>query len=237
MLIAYGIIYSIVRFSIEFIRDDPRGDLFGLTTMTGLSTSQLVSLIVAAASIIFMIMRLRGCIRRRLAVAALSTDCSDTYRRRTASQHETHTTNFTHRHDAGKRLDAYLAEKIDGWSRSRLQRLIEDEDVLVNETPAKAVVQAPRRRRDRGRSGRGPAARFEPEDIPLDIVYEDEYLAVINKPAGMVVHPGAGVQSGTLANAIAFHFQTSMQTDQQIRRPENQTESASSIASTKTPPA
>lgn len=60
VLIAYGIIYSIFRFSIEFIRDDPRGDLFGLTTATGLSTSQLVSLVVAAASIIFMIMRLRS---------------------------------------------------------------------------------------------------------------------------------------------------------------------------------
>jgi phosphatidylglycerol:prolipoprotein diacylglycerol transferase len=60
VLIAYGIIYSIFRFSIEFIRDDPRGDLFGLTTMTGLSTSQLVSLIVAAASIGFMIWRLKA---------------------------------------------------------------------------------------------------------------------------------------------------------------------------------
>lgn len=59
ILIAYGIIYSIVRFSIEFIRDDPRGDLFGFTTLTGLSTSQGVSLIVAAASIIFMVVRLR----------------------------------------------------------------------------------------------------------------------------------------------------------------------------------
>ena len=59
VLIAYGIIYSIVRFLIEFIRDDPRGDLFGLTTMTGLSTSQLISLCVAAGSIIFMIVRLR----------------------------------------------------------------------------------------------------------------------------------------------------------------------------------
>ncbi len=59
VLIAYGIIYSIFRFSIEFLRDDPRGDLFGLTTMTGLSTSQLVSLFVAAMSIVFMIMRLR----------------------------------------------------------------------------------------------------------------------------------------------------------------------------------
>ena len=59
ILITYGIIYSIVRFSIEFIRDDPRGDLFGFTTATGLSTSQGVSLIVAIASVIFMIMRLR----------------------------------------------------------------------------------------------------------------------------------------------------------------------------------
>lgn len=60
VLIAYGIIYSIFRFSIEFIRDDPRGDLFGLTTMTGLSTSQLVSLVVAASAIVFMVMRLRA---------------------------------------------------------------------------------------------------------------------------------------------------------------------------------
>ena len=59
VLIAYGIIYSIFRFCIEFIRDDPRGDLFGLTTMTGLSTSQLVSLVVAASTIVFMVMRLR----------------------------------------------------------------------------------------------------------------------------------------------------------------------------------
>ena len=60
ILIAYGILYAIFRFSIEFIRDDPRGDLFGLTTVTGLSTSQMVSLVVAAASIAFMIARLQA---------------------------------------------------------------------------------------------------------------------------------------------------------------------------------
>jgi phosphatidylglycerol---prolipoprotein diacylglyceryl transferase len=60
VLIAYGIIYSIFRFLIEFIRDDPRGDLFGLTSATGLSTSQLVSLLVAIASVVFMIWRLRS---------------------------------------------------------------------------------------------------------------------------------------------------------------------------------
>ncbi len=59
ILIAYGIIYSVVRFSIEFIRDDPRGDLLGFTSLTGLSTSQGISLIVAVASIVFMIMRHR----------------------------------------------------------------------------------------------------------------------------------------------------------------------------------
>ena len=59
ILIAYGIIYALFRFSIEFIRDDPRGDLLGFTTLTGLSTSQGVSLIVAAAAIVFMMLRLR----------------------------------------------------------------------------------------------------------------------------------------------------------------------------------
>ncbi len=67
VLIAYGIIYSIFRFLIEFVRDDPRGDLFGLTTMTGLSTSQIISLVVAAGAIIFMIMRLRTAETRAVA--------------------------------------------------------------------------------------------------------------------------------------------------------------------------
>jgi phosphatidylglycerol:prolipoprotein diacylglycerol transferase len=59
VLIAYAIIYSIFRFCIEFIRDDPRGDLFGLTSATGLSTSQLISLIVAVGSIVFLVFRLK----------------------------------------------------------------------------------------------------------------------------------------------------------------------------------
>ncbi|MEP6847641.1 MAG: RluA family pseudouridine synthase [Acidobacteriota bacterium] len=109
--------------------------------------------------------------------------------------------------EAGTRLDAFLAEKIDGWSRSRLKRLIDDEDVLVNEQSAKSSYKIHEGDEIEVELTEVPAAKFEPENIPLDIVYEDEYLAVINKPAGMVVHPGAGVQSGTLANAIAYHFQ------------------------------
>jgi phosphatidylglycerol:prolipoprotein diacylglycerol transferase len=59
VLIGYMILYSIVRFAIEFFRDDPRGDLFGLTTLSGLSTSQIISLAVAVGAIVFMIYRLR----------------------------------------------------------------------------------------------------------------------------------------------------------------------------------
>src|SRR5688572_32482149 len=108
--------------------------------------------------------------------------------------------------DHGKRLDTFLAEKIDGWSRSRLQRLIEGGDVLVNEKEAKPSYKLHGSDEIDIDLTEEPAARFEPENIPLDIVYEDQYLAVINKPAGMVVHPAAGVNSGTLANALAYHF-------------------------------
>jgi 23S rRNA pseudouridine1911/1915/1917 synthase len=108
--------------------------------------------------------------------------------------------------EAGKRLDAFLAEQIDGWSRSRLQRLIENGDVLVNEKEVKASYKVRESDEIDVDLTEEPAARFEPENIPLDIVYEDEYLAVINKPAGMIVHPGAGVTNGTLANALAGHF-------------------------------
>ena len=108
--------------------------------------------------------------------------------------------------DTGKRLDAYLAEQIEGWSRSRLQRLIEGGDVLVNGNEAKASYKLKGGEEIDVDLTEEPAARFEPEDISLDVVFEDEWLAVINKPAGMVVHPGAGVPSGTLANALAYHF-------------------------------
>src|SRR5215204_5854502 len=108
--------------------------------------------------------------------------------------------------DSGKRLDAYLTEQIEGWSRSRLQRLIENGDVLVNGKEAKASYKLRESDEIDVDLTEAPVARFEPENIPLDIVFEDEYLAVINKPAGLVVHPGAGINSGTLANAIAYHF-------------------------------
>lgn len=108
--------------------------------------------------------------------------------------------------DAGKRLDAFLAEKIEGWSRSRLSKLIENGDVLVDQKPAKTSYKIHENDEVEVDLVELPTQRFEPENIPLEIVFEDEHLAVINKPAGMVVHPGAGVSSGTLANALAYHF-------------------------------
>jgi 23S rRNA pseudouridine1911/1915/1917 synthase len=108
--------------------------------------------------------------------------------------------------DAGSRLDAFLATQIEGWSRARLQKLIENGDVLVNGKESKASYKLREGDEIDVDLTETPAERFEPENIPLDIVFEDEYLAVINKPAGMVVHPGAGISSGTLANALAFYF-------------------------------
>ena len=107
------------------------------------------------------------------------------------------------------RLDAFLAAHVESWSRSRLHRLIEDGDVLVNGRESKPSYKVRENDDIEIELAELPTAAFEPEDIPLDVIYEDEYLAVINKPAGMVVHPGAGITGGTLANAIAYHFSLS----------------------------
>ena len=108
---------------------------------------------------------------------------------------------------AGNRLDAYLASQIEGWSRARLQRLIENEDVLVNGKSAKPSYKL-REHDEIEVELIAPASdAFVPEDIPIEIVYEDDTLVVVNKPAGLVVHPAAGMPSGTLANALAYHFQ------------------------------
>ena len=108
--------------------------------------------------------------------------------------------------EAGKRLDAYLAQQIENRSRSRIQKMIDEGDVLVNEKQVKSSYKVQQNDTIEVELTELPTDIFEPENIPLDIVFEDEFLAVINKPAGMVVHPGAGVPNGTLANAIAFHF-------------------------------
>jgi 23S rRNA pseudouridine1911/1915/1917 synthase len=109
--------------------------------------------------------------------------------------------------DADTRLDAFLAENVPGWSRARLQRLIEDEDVLVNGKSAKSSHKLREHDEIEVELTPAPTTNFVPENIPIEIVYEDDDLVVVNKPAGLVVHPAAGAQSGTLANALAYHFQ------------------------------
>ncbi len=109
--------------------------------------------------------------------------------------------------NAGNRLDAYLASQIEGWSRARLQRLIENEDVLVNGKTSKPSYKLREHDEVEVELIAPIADAFVPENIPIDIVYEDDTLVVVNKPAGLVVHPAAGMPSGTLANALAYHFQ------------------------------
>lgn len=117
-----------------------------------------------------------------------------------------------HRHIADKgqrplRVDKFLNDRIEGISRNRIQQAAEADCLLVNGNPVKSnykvkpldvvtiVMDRPKRELE-----------ILPEDIPLDIVYEDDHLMVVNKPAGMVVHPGHGNYTGTLVNAIAYHL-------------------------------
>ncbi|MCB9385475.1 MAG: RluA family pseudouridine synthase [Bryobacterales bacterium] len=109
---------------------------------------------------------------------------------------------------AGQRLDRYLAEALEDVSRTRVQQWIKQGRVLVDE----AAVR-PSARLQGGESVEVDPAPAEPlnafpEDIPLRVLYEDEHLAVIDKPAGMTVHAGAGEESrsGTLVNALLHHF-------------------------------
>ena len=106
---------------------------------------------------------------------------------------------------AGERLDRYLAGAVPGLSRSQAQRLIDDGHVQVAGRQAKANLAL----KDGDQvSVELPApvpTSAQPEDIPVPVLYEDADLVVVNKPAGMVVHPAAGHNSGTLVNALLHH--------------------------------
>ena len=108
---------------------------------------------------------------------------------------------------APERIDKFISTHIEGTSRHRVQLAIKAGYVFLNDTPAKANAII---RPDDVISVRMPYQRrgveILPEDIPLDIVYEDEDVLVVNKPAGMVVHPGHGNFSGTLINALSHYL-------------------------------
>lgn len=110
---------------------------------------------------------------------------------------------------AGKeleRIDTFLTRHLRNVSRTKVQKAIENQDVLVNNKVVKSNHKIKPNDIIICRLRRLPPLKLIPEKIPLNIVYEDEYLMVVNKPAGMVTHPGYGNRSGTLVNAVLYHL-------------------------------
>lgn len=112
---------------------------------------------------------------------------------------------FTVENEAGERTDKFLAEELEDRSRSYIQKLIKDGDVMVNEKPVKASYRLVLGDRIEITIPELTEPDILAEDIPLDILYEDNDVIVINKPKQMVVHPAPGHYSGTLVNALLFH--------------------------------
>lgn len=119
----------------------------------------------------------------------------------------------------GERIDKFLSCRLEEVSRSYIQKLIKEGHVSVNGKPVKANYKL----------GAGDEISVEipeakepdilPEDIPLDILYEDQDILVVNKPKGMVVHPAAGHYSGTLVNALMYHCKDSLSGINGVMRP------------------
>lgn len=121
--------------------------------------------------------------------------------------------------DKGERIDRYLSEELEDISRSRIQKLLEDGNILVNNKNVKSnyklcgdesiIVNIPEI----------VIPDITPEDIPLDIVYEDDDIILVNKPKGMVVHPAAGHYSGTMVNALMYHCKDKLSGINGVSRP------------------
>ncbi len=108
--------------------------------------------------------------------------------------------------DRGKRLDAFVHEKHPEWSRARIQEWIKSGRVLVNGAPVKPSFSLRGTEAIALEPASPPPLNATPEEIPLDVLYEDEWMIAIDKPAGMAVHAGAGLRSGTLVNALLYRF-------------------------------
>ncbi len=108
--------------------------------------------------------------------------------------------------DLDKRLDKYLTDRIPFMSRTQLQRLIEEGGVLVNSRAAKASQKLRIHDVVEVALPPPPATEIQPEDIPLDVLFEDEHLIVVNKQPGLIVHPARSHLKGTLLNALVHHF-------------------------------
>ncbi|MBC7424233.1 MAG: RluA family pseudouridine synthase [Ferruginibacter sp.] len=105
------------------------------------------------------------------------------------------------------RIDKFLMHRIEGATRNKIQQAIDNEMVLVNEKPIKANYKVKPYDKIVVFDNRHPESNdIIPENIPLNIVFEDEEILVVNKPAGLVVHPGSGNPSGTLINGVAYYL-------------------------------
>jgi 23S rRNA pseudouridine1911/1915/1917 synthase len=107
--------------------------------------------------------------------------------------------------DAKQRLDLFLAAKVGRFSRTRIQALIQSGDILLNGTACRARQTICAGDKITISETEPEPVDLRPEDLALPILFEDEHLLVVDKPAGMTVHPGAGVRSGTVVNALLHH--------------------------------
>ncbi len=121
--------------------------------------------------------------------------------------------------DTGIRIDRYLSENFPEMTRSHIQKILDDGGVLVNGKPMKRSYIVKEKDHIELNVPEAVEAEILPEDIPLDIIYEDRDILVINKPKGMVVHPAAGHTSGTLVNAILKHCGDSLSGINGVMRP------------------
>lgn len=108
-------------------------------------------------------------------------------------------------HDASMRIDKYISEKEEDLSRSRVQGLLQDHVLFVNGSVCKANYKVKVNDRIHAEFEDEMSMEATPEAMDLDICYEDEDVIVINKPKGIVVHPAAGNQNGTLVNGLLYH--------------------------------
>ena len=126
---------------------------------------------------------------------------------------------FFEAEESGIRIDRFLSEKNPEFSRSFIQKLIKDGLVKVNDKSIKANYKVQKNDQVELQIPHLSEPDILPEDIPLDILYEDDDVMVVNKPKGMVVHPSAGHTTGTLVNAVMFHCKDHLSGINGVMRP------------------